>query len=278
MKGRIFAIVFLGVGLAGCSTTSIITSRDNLNITAEERSGCGEPVPEGVMGVVGGYAVHAVAGHILDDVEEWFDKKAKSYIQQYKIRLRTSDLYNSIEGGDKFSNSGVCKSVVLGFNKKEAKNKGLEFIFYLKANKKSSEMKVEMADGSKEIHDAGIFQKSPYPGTATLNLKWSTFWREANRTYEKVVFDGKLMAFEFNKQGKVELENSSSSVSLPLPPYSVIDGNPEQSTHALDFTLTVVNTDDSEIIKRLAKSFDEKKGEIREAIVEAYKNSVKKEE
>jgi len=276
------------VGLGGCSTTSVITSSEDLKIDAVvAQKNCSTAKEKQYETSITTFAVDTLAGYILDFAEEKFENYAKKHIKQYKVEIDPLDkLYRIANGDPNWKSLCVDTKLKLRFAKKESGNTEVLFELPLAIQSKKGEPSIEIKlDDSENISSsAALFQKESFPGTATLNMSWKTLWRENNKGMEKVVWDGKLVSFKFDKSGKVEYkhktknnDNKEKSVTkvIPLPPYSLINGTPAQSRHILSFTLTVINTDSSDIIERLAESFKNEKSDMQEAIVEAYKDSLK---
>ena len=240
--------MFVGFLFVGCSyKTSIIVPEKDIDV----KINCNNE--EGVAGVVTAFIIDAATGYIVDKVDDSLDEYALTFIKQYQ---------------GTFKSDSICKKLFVTFQKNSTTSFSLPIDVKVFDNAPSLDIEILKKDiKSKNFKET--FKLNDFPGSATFNLEWKTHWQKENQSFEKVVYNGKLFNFKFTKSGKIEF-TKSDKLSILKPPKS----NAGKTRHYLTITLTIINSDKSEIIKRLAKSFKDKKGEIQDAIVDAYKKEL----
>lgn len=247
--------------LSGCYSSKIV-SNHVVDLTVKYEN---VPKPEKPLIIpVTAFIVKAAADYLIDEISDEFDKYAKAHIEHYKIDMSVEELYSE----------KTEKKIDLIFRNKENKESfKLPFLFQM-GNVSSA---ISFDEDKSEKSTTFFFKnkKEKFKGIATISLNWKTLWRENNKSFEKVLFDDKVITFSFSKEGSVKYiypESSDNKKSImAFPPYSIINNKASKSRHFLTFTATLINIEESKIVRRLAKAYKDERGNIKSAIVDAYK-------
>lgn len=273
MKSLFLTIVLILL-FSGCTSKIISTNQVKLSVEYGTKN------KSAVAAGVSAFIVKAAAGYLIDEVDDVFDKYKKAHIEQYKIDMSVEELYSS----------KLSKSIILIFDSKKGETKKTSFKlpFTFNVDNISSSITFNKEEAENKSNFFYKDEEERFKGIGTVSLNWKTMWREDNKSFEKILFNDKVITFSFTDEGVVEYIYPESS-KLPespndteikyksimaFPPYSIINNEAKESRHFLTFTTTVINLEGNKIVSRLSEAFKEEKGNIKAAIVDAYKKSL----